>query len=133
MKVLNLTNKTIKQPSGAPIGADRIGDEAGLPKSPGFGDNQTMDINGLERQIDRWMMKEETRKRFKAKYGALADQRLKETAAKLKRESLDDPFSGTAATVSATTGVDPVNDIRPIPTTPMANKKYRNAKYRRNK
>lgn len=116
MKVLKLKNetndiKTVRSPSGAPIGGDRIGDEVGLPKGPGFGDNQSIDINGLDKQIDRWMVKEETRKRFKAKYGALADKKIKETAEKLKRESLDDPFSGTAAMVSSTGG--PPEDVRP--------------------
>lgn len=94
-----------------PIGSDRIGDETGLPKGPGFGDNQTMDIVGLDRQIDRWMVKEETRKRFKAKYGALSDQKIQETATRLaKMESLDDPFSGTTGGVSSTGG--PPEDVR---------------------
>ena len=94
-----------------PIGADRIGDETGLPKGPGFGDNQTIDLTGLDRQIDRWMVKEETRKRFKAKYGALSDQKIQETAVRLaKMESLDDPFSGTTGGVSSTGG--PPEDVR---------------------
>lgn len=94
-----------------PIGSDRIGDEAGLPKGPGFGDNQSVDIVGLDRQIDRWMVKEETRKRFKAKYGALSDQKIQETAARLaKMESLDDPFTGTTGGVSSTGG--PPEDVR---------------------
>jgi len=94
-----------------PIGADRIGDETGLPKGPGFGDNQTIDLTGLDRQIDRWMVKEETRKRFKAKYGALSDQKIQETAVRLaKMESLDDPFTGTTGGVSSTGG--PPEDVR---------------------
>ena len=36
------------------------------------------------------MVKEETRKRFIAKYGALADKKIKETADRLKRESYED-------------------------------------------
>ena len=123
MKVLTLKDK-IKESkptvargmSSAPIGGDRIGDEAGLPKSPGFGDNQSVDLTGLDRQIDRfkidrWMQSEETKKRFKARYGALSEQKMKETAARLaKMESLDDPFSGSMGAVSATTGND---DVRP--------------------
>jgi Cytidylyltransferase-like len=116
MRVIELKQKvdTTKGLSGAPIGGDRIGDEAGLPKGPGFGDNQSIDLTGLDRQIDRqrvdrWMQSEETKKRFKARYGALSEQKMKETAAKLSRmESLDDPFSGTMSMVPATTGNDDV-------------------------
>ena len=120
MKVLKLKNENNVKSSldprnqnPGPIGGDRIGDEAGMPKGPGFGDNQSLDFTGVNgnRQIDRWMVKEETRKRFMAKYGALADKKIKETAERLKRESLDDPFSGTAAMVSSTGG--PPEDVRP--------------------
>jgi len=120
MKVLKLKNENNVKSSldprnqnPGPVGGDRIGDEAGMPKGPGFGDNQSLDFTGVNgnRQIDRWMVKEETRKRFMAKYGALADKKIKETAERLKRESLDDPFSGTAAMVSSTGG--PPEDVRP--------------------
>jgi Cytidylyltransferase-like len=113
MKVLKLKNKIKEEKplargsSTAGIGGDRIGDEAGMPKGPGFGDNQSLDMTGVNgnRQIDRWMVKEETRKRFKAKYGALADKKIKETAEKLFRmESLDDPYSGGMSDVSVTGG-----------------------------
>ena len=117
MKVLKLKNENNVKSSldprnqnPGPVGGDRIGDEAGMPKGPGFGDNQSLDFTGVNgnRQIDRWMVKEETRKRFMAKYGALADKKIKETAERLKRESLDDPFSGTMASASATLGNDDV-------------------------
>jgi len=117
MKVLKLKNENNVKSSldprnqnPGPIGGDRIGDEAGMPKGPGFGDNQSLDFTGVNgnKQIDRWMVKEETRKRFMAKYGALADKKIKETAERLKRESLDDPFSGTMASASATLGNDDV-------------------------
>jgi hypothetical protein len=120
MRVLDLKQrlKTEEKPvrglSSAPIGGDRIGDETGLPKGPGFGDNQSIDLTGLDRQIDRqrvdrWMQSEETKKRFKARYGSLSEQKMKETAAKLARmESLDDPYSGTMSSVPATTGNDDV-------------------------
>ena len=52
--------------------------------------------------VDRWMMKEETRKRFKEKYGKLAEQKMKETAAKLRNEGLWD-----AASSSGFTGATP--------------------------
>jgi hypothetical protein len=122
MKVLKLNNKMRKEEKPSPldprnqnpgpIGGDRVGDEAGMPKGPGFGDNQSLDFTGVNgansKQIDRWMVKEETRRRFKAKYGALAEQKMKETAERLKRESLDDPYSGTMASASATLGNDDV-------------------------
>ena len=120
MKVLKLTNKIkeerpsplSKNLSTAGIGGDRIGDEAGMPKGPGFGDNQVLDFTGVNgnKQIDRWMVKEETRKRFKAKYGALAEQKMKETAARLaKMESLEDGAYMTTGGVSSTGG--PPEDV----------------------
>ncbi|NDB61727.1 hypothetical protein EB001_25290, partial [bacterium] len=58
--------------------------------------------------VQRWAIREETKKRFRAKYGALAEQKIKETALKLMQaESLDDPF-GPMGIVSATTGNDQV-------------------------
>lgn len=111
VKKMKTEDSTKRVYPSLPIGGDRIGDETGLPKGPGFGDNQTIDLTGLDRQIDRWMVKEETRKRFKAKYGALSDQKIQETAARLaKMESLDDPFSGTTGGVSSTGG--PPEDVR---------------------
>ena len=115
MRVLELKQKIAREPSAAPIGGDRIGDEAGMPKAPGFGDNQSIDLTGLDRQIDRmridrWMQSEETKRRFKARYGSLSEQKMKETAAKLARmESLGDAF-GPMGSVPATTGND---DVRP--------------------
>ena len=48
--------------------------------------------------IDRWSMREETRAKFKARYGKLADQKLKETAMKLRNEGLWDSSSSTGFT-----------------------------------
>jgi hypothetical protein len=86
-----------------PIGVDRIGPEVGYPKEPTFGDNQTLPFNSVNDPIGRWMVKEETRRRFKEKYGKLAEQKIRETALKLQqRESLDDPYSSfTGATPNA--------------------------------
>jgi hypothetical protein len=62
--------------------------------------------------IGRWMVKEETKRRFKEKYGVLAEKKILETAAKLmKRESLEDPYTGTTGGVSSTGG--PPEDVRP--------------------
>lgn len=139
MKVLKLTNKRID-----PIRADRIGQEAGFPKNPTMGapfdDNASIGTGaGYVDPISRWMVKEETRKLFKLKYGQLAEQKIKETAEKLKRtqkESLIDPYIGA-------TGVTPnagnVENVRPDPNAEdeklslFGNKKYKNTKYRRNK
>jgi predicted RNA binding protein YcfA (HicA-like mRNA interferase family) len=90
-----------------PIGADRIGDEYGFPKSPSFGDNQTIDQTGVSAIMDpiaRWMVKEETKKRFKAKYGALAEQKIREMGAKLAKEAYGDAFYNMTAMANATGG-----------------------------
>ena len=120
MKVLKLKEKmknddqTLKTPRIAsrimPIGGDRIGDEIGFPKSPTFGDNQTMPTIGNTDPIARWMVKEETKRRFREKYGALAEQKIKETASRLtKSESLVDPYTGGMSDVSVTGG--PPEDV----------------------
>lgn len=77
---------------------DRIGPTHTSAKNPSFVGDITSDQNvfmpGEPMQkwsaIDRWMMKEETRKRFKEKYGKLAEQKMKETATKLRNEGLWD-------------------------------------------
>ena len=104
MKVIDFNKapsnaKQVPMPS-IPIGADRIGPEVGYPKEPTFGYNQTLPFITMYDPIGRWMVKEETRRRFKEKYGKLAEQKIRETALKLQqRESLDDPYSSfTGAT-----------------------------------
>jgi cytidylate kinase len=78
-----------------PIGSDRLGQEIGLPKSPTFGDNQTIDFTQTPDPIARWMVKEETKRRFRQRYGALAEAKIREAASQaIKSESLDDPYSG---------------------------------------
>jgi len=103
MKVIDPRN-----PNPGPFGGDRIGDEIGMPKGPGFGDNQSLDTTGINgprsKPVDRWMVKEETRRRFKERYGELAEQKLKETAARLAREGMEDPSGGYSAMVSSTGG-----------------------------
>jgi hypothetical protein len=121
MKVLRLkakmkedNNTSLKtpriSPGSMPIGGDRIGDEIGLPKSPTFGDNQTIPTIGNSDPIARWMMKEETKKKFRERYGSLAEQKIRETASRLaKCESLDDPYTGGMSDVSVTGG--PPEDV----------------------
>ena len=111
MRVLSNTKKEDSAPQNAkqirmpsiPIGADRIGSEVGMPKDASFGDNQTISVTPTNDVIARWMVREETRKLFKEKYGKLAEQKIKETARKLlSKESLDDPYSAfTGATPNA--------------------------------
>ena len=87
---------------------DRLGPTYTSAKNPSFVGDITSDQNVFMPNepmpqwsaIDRWMMKEETRKRFKEKYGKLAEQKIKETVEKLRRESLYDPLD-------APTGVTP--------------------------
>lgn len=100
------------------IGADRLGATAGSAKNPSFVGDITGDINPYSAPettqnwtaIDRWMVKEETRRRFKEKYGKLAEQKIKETAAKLKKESLIDPYIGS---MGATPNASNIDDIKP--------------------
>lgn len=111
MKVLKLKEK--KQVD--PIKGDRIGQELGFPKNPTMGspfdDNASIGVNvGITDPIGRWMVKEETKRRFQEKYGTLAEQKLKETAIRL-RESLIDPYSGDVSNVTTTSG--PADPQRP--------------------
>lgn len=110
MKEDNETKTPRVSPRNMPIGGDRIGDEIGYPKSPTFGDNQTIPTIGNTDPIARWMMKEETKKKFRERYGSLAEQKIRETASKLaKCESLDDPYAGGMSDVSVTGG--PPEDV----------------------
>lgn len=124
MKVLKFRNKMKneqknqkKGPSlGLQISADRIGQEIGFPKGPGLGtpfNDFSVGISPsvINDPVGRWMVKEETRKMFKEKYGKLAEQKIKETAAKLRRESLVDPYAGGGQ--GATPNSGNVEDIRP--------------------
>ena len=59
--------------------------------------------------LDRWSMREETRSRFKAKYGKLAEQKMKETVAKLRNEGLWDA-SGSSGFTGATPNAGNASD-----------------------
>jgi hypothetical protein len=121
------------------IGADNLGQTFTSAKNPSFVGNITGDVNPsvpMEPNanwspIDRWMVKEETRKRFKEKYGKLAEQKLKETAEKLKQESLVDPYMGS---MGATPNASNIEDVKPDmnaefeKTSIFKKKKYRKAK-----
>ena len=116
MKVLDLKNsrndaKVINKPS-LPLGADRIGQEIGYAKEPTFGDNQTLPFSPMTDPVGRWMVKEETRRRFKQKYGELAEQKIREAAMKISKtrlESLVDPYTGGMSDVSTTSGPGETN------------------------
>ena len=123
MKVLSFkeqknNDKTNKTKVSLNLGqGDRVGQEYGFPKSPGFGtpfDDASVSTVSYNDPVGRWMVKEETKKLFKEKYGKLAEQKMKETAEKLlRRESLTDPYSGSTSTVATTSG--PIDDQRPDP------------------
>ena len=128
MKVLSFKQKMKNEQSNEKVATskprlsitgDRIGAESGFPKGPTMGapfdDNAsigTSPVSSFSDPITRWMVKEETIKKFRAKYGALAEQKIRETATKLmKAESLIDPYSGDVSNVTTTSG--PINDQRP--------------------
>jgi len=119
MKVLRLKDKMKKEDNVKVYGklpdfGDRLGATAGSAKNPSFVGDITGDSNPymLNEPIARWMVKEETKRRFKAKYGKLAEQKIKETAERLmKAESLTDPYTGGMSDV-AVTGSPPDN-VRP--------------------
>ena len=85
---------------------DRLGPTATSAKNPSFVGDLTGDQNTFMPSepmaqwsaVDRWMMKEETRKRFKEKYGKLAEQKIKETAEKLRNEGLWDASASSGFT-----------------------------------
>lgn len=101
---------------------DTLGPTYTSAKNPSFVGDITSDQNVFMpgepvskwSAIDRWMMKEETRKRFKAKYGKLAEEKIRETAAKLRNEGLYDAASSsgfTGATPNAGNGEDNRPDV----------------------
>lgn len=97
---------------------DRIGATFTSAKNPSFSGDTTADQgvflppepNQNWSPIDRWTMNEQTRKRFKEKYGKLAEQKIRETAQKLKRESLEDPYMGSMGATPNTMNQD---EVRP--------------------
>jgi len=119
MKVLRLKGKMKKEDNVKVYGklpdfGDRLGATAGSAKNPSFVGDITGDSNPymLNEPIARWMVKEETKRRFKAKYGKLAEQKIRETAERLmKAESLTDPYTGGMSDVAVTGG--PADNVRP--------------------
>ena len=104
-----------------PKQADRVGATATSAKNPSF----VGDISGDQNQfslseplsnwspIDRWSMREETRNRFKARYGQLAEQKIKEAAAKLRNEGLWDSYSSSGFTGATPNAGNASDDGRP--------------------
>ena len=96
MKVLKMKNKNdkVRVYGKEPQFNDRIGPTTGSAKNPSFtgdtsGDNTFMTPEPVS--VMRWAMSEETKKGFKERYGQLAEQKIKETAARLSRiESIGD-------------------------------------------
>ena len=89
-----------------PKQADRVGPTYTSAKNPSFVGDLTSDQNQFTlgeplsnwSPIDRWSMREETRNKFKARYGKLAEQKIKETAEKLRREGMWDSYSSSGFT-----------------------------------
>ena len=84
---------------------DRLGQTYTSAKNPSFqcdlsSDNTFMPNEPMAQwtALDRWSMKEETRIRFKEKYGKLAEQKMKETIAKLRSEGLWDASASSGFT-----------------------------------
>ena len=100
-----------------PKQADRLGPTATSAKNPSFVGDITSDQNAFSigeplsnwSPIDRWAMREETRTRFKAKYGHLAEQKIKETADKLRREANYD-ISSSSGFIGATPNAGNASD-----------------------
>ena len=119
MKVLRLKGKMKKEDNVKVYGklpdfGDRLGATAGSAKNPSFVGDITADSNPFmaNEPIARWMVKEETKRRFKEKYGKLAEQKIRETAERLmKAESLTDPYTGGMSDVAVTGG--PADNVRP--------------------
>lgn len=120
------------------IDGDRLESTYTSAKNPSFTGNVTGDVNnymGPETwqkwsPIDRWSVNEETKRRFKEKYGKLAEQKIKESARKLKlrKESLVDPYIGAPG---VTPNAGNVEDNRPDVNSEF--EKLSIYKYRKNK
>ena len=103
-----------------PKGADRVGPTYTSAKNPSFTGDVSVDQNSTVpfepisnwSAIDRWAMREETKARFKARYGKLAEQKIRETAAKLRNEGLWDS-SGSSGFTGATPNAGNSDDGRP--------------------
>ncbi len=91
-----------------PKKADRLGPTATSAKNPSFvgdisGDQNTFTPSEPMAQwtaLDRWAMREETRNRFKAKYGHLAEQKMRDTISRLKTEGMYEPYGSSGFTGS---------------------------------
>ena len=100
-----------------PKQADRVGQTYTSAKNPSFVGDITSDQNTFISNepmaqwtaIDRWAMREETRNRFKAKYGYLAEQKIKEIADKLRREANFD-ISSSSGFIGATPNAGNASD-----------------------
>lgn len=85
---------------------DRLGATYTSAKNPSFVGDITSDQNvfippsPLQNwsPIDRWTMNEQTKKRFKEKYGKLAEQKIRETAEKLRNEGIWDSAASSGFT-----------------------------------
>ena len=104
-----------------PKQADRVGQTYTSAKNPSFVGDITSDQNTFIPNepmaqwtaIDRWAMREETRNRFKAKYGYLAEQKMRETIARLKTEGMYEPYGSSGFTGATPNAGNASDDGRP--------------------
>jgi hypothetical protein len=118
--------KKMKQPN---IVGDKINDTLGKQT-----DYMNMNMPASD-PIGVWSVKEETKRRFKERYGQLGEAKLRDTVAKIQRtykESLTDPFTGSSASVSATTGNDDLSSS-PLGNVDMAKEKEKLSIYGKKK
>lgn len=115
-------NKEEKSRPHLSLGGDRIGPELGLPKNPTMGapwDDNASIGTPVGDPIGRWMVKEETKRRFREKYGAMAEQKLKETAMRLSKAYTEALYDPTISGQGATPNSGNYDDIMPDPNVPF--------------
>jgi hypothetical protein len=118
--------KKMKQPN---ITGDSINDTLGKQT-----DYMNMNMPASD-PVGVWSVKEETKRRFKERYGQLGEAKLRDTVAKIQRtykESLTDPFTGSSAMVSSTTGNDDLSSS-PLGNVDMAKEKEKLSIYGKKK
>ena len=105
----------VKAYEALPATGDSVNQFIGSPKTAGFAGDTTSEPNPYvpPSPVDKWMVKEDTIRRFREKYGKLAKQKIEETAKRLKNESLTDPYDGAMGATPNSWNVDEVRPPEP--------------------